>query len=200
MAKPFFVHPTAEVAPDVVVGAGAKIWHGAQVLPGASVGEGTVVGKGVYVDFGVEVGSRVKIQNYALLYRGTVVEDNVFVGPQVVLANDKRPRATNPDGSPKTDADWILSGVTLRRGASIGAAAVILPGVEVGEHAMVGAGAVVASDVPAHALVVGNPAAKVGWVCVCGHQLDSGLLKCATCSRSYQRVDEGLALEERIEA
>ena len=199
MAKDgFFAHPSAEVADDALVGIGAKIYHQVQILPGASVGEGTIVGKGVYIDHGVMVGARAKIQNYALLYRGTVVEDEVFIGPHVVIANDTYPRAVNPDGSPKTDQDWAIKGSVIRRGASLGAASILLPGVEVGANATVGAGALVASDVPAHALVVGSPARQVGWVCVCGNRLDDERLICRACSRAFHKVGPGLALNDTL--
>jgi UDP-2-acetamido-3-amino-2,3-dideoxy-glucuronate N-acetyltransferase len=194
MGEDFFLHPTAEVASDAWLGAGACIWNEVQILSSASVGAETIVGKGVFIDRGVRIGARVKIQNYALLYRGTVVEDEVFVGPHAVITNDKRPRAVNPDGTLKTSADWVIAGSIVRRGASLGAASILLPGVEVGAHAMVGAGALVASDVPPHSLVLGSPARRVGWVCLCGHGLDDGRLSCAVCSRVYQRVGAGLGL------
>lgn len=166
------VHPTAEVT-GAVIGAGTKVWHYAQVGEGARVGEGCTVGKGVYIDRGVTVGRAVKIQNEACLYRGSVVEDGVFIGPHACLANDKRPRAVDPEGRPKRDGDWTPGRVLIREGASVGAGAVVLPGVTVGPWAMVGAGAVVAKDVPAHALAVGNPARVVGHVCRCGAKLGS---------------------------
>lgn len=195
MAETYFVHPTAELANDAWVGAGARIWHHVQILSAASVGEETVVGKGAFIDRGVKVGARGKIQNYALLYRGTVVENEVFVGPHAVITNDEYPRAANPDGSRKTDRDWVVKGSLIRRGASIGAASVLLPGVEVGANAMVGAGSIVAADVPAHALVIGSPARRAGWVCLCGQRLDDDRLVCIVCSRSYQELGAGLMLD-----
>ena len=139
------------------------------------------MGKGAYVDRGVRVGARVKIQNYALLYRGAVVEDEVLLGPACVLANDMYPRAANPDGSPKTDSDWTQAGVVVRKGASVGAGAVVLPGVEVGRYAMVAAGAVVTRAVPDHGLAVGVPARVVGRVCACGRPLRRDPPLCPTC-------------------
>jgi UDP-2-acetamido-3-amino-2,3-dideoxy-glucuronate N-acetyltransferase len=169
------------VAADASVGDGTRVWNEAQVLPGASIGRDCVVGKGAYVDRGVRVGSRVKIQNYALLYRGAVVQDEVLLGPACVLANDMYPRAANPDGTPKTDLDWTQMGVLVRKGASIGASAVLLPGVEVGRYAMVAAGAVVTRPVPDHGLVVGAPARLVGRVCECGHPLRGQPPRCPSC-------------------
>ena len=117
---------------------------------------------------GVSVGAHSKVQNYALIYGPALLEDGVFIGPAAVLTNDKLPRSINPDGSLKSTEDWQAEGVTIRRGAAIGARALVLPGVEVGEWSMVGAGAVVTKDVPAHALVVGSPACQVGWVGIPG--------------------------------
>lgn len=170
MAAPF-IHETAEVSDLAVVGEGTRIWHHAQVRERARVGRNCTVGKGVYIDFDVVVGDNVKIQNGCMLFHGSVVEDGVFLGPGVILTNDKLPRAINPDGTLKTDADWEVGTVHVRRGASIGAGAVVLPGVTIGRFAMVGAGAVVTRDVPDHGLVVGNPARLVGFVCFCGAPL-----------------------------
>ena len=175
------MHATADVAADAAVGEGTRVWNEAQVLPGASLGPDCIVGKGAYVDRGVTVGARVKIQNYALVYRGAVVEDEVLLGPGCVLANDMYPRAANPDGSPKTDADWTEKGVVVRKGASIGARAVVLPGVDVGRYAMVAAGAVVTRPVPDHGLAVGAPARVVGRVCTCGRPIRDQPPHCPAC-------------------
>jgi acetyltransferase-like isoleucine patch superfamily enzyme len=109
-----------------------------------------------------------------MLYHGCFVEDGVFLGPGVILTNDKLPRAINPDGSLKLDNDWIVGEIVIRRGASLGARSVVLPDVEIGEFAMVGAGAVVTKDVPAHGLVMGTPAVLRGFVCRCGRPLKEG--------------------------
>lgn len=160
---------TAIVAEDAIVGPATRVWHFAQIREGARIGAQCNVGKGVYIGAGVTVGDRCKIENNASLFEGLTVEDGVFIGPHVVFTNDRRPRATNPDGTLQTADDWEMGRATVRRGASIGAGAIILPGLEIGRYAMIGAGAVVTHDVPAHALVVGNPARGIGWICVCGH-------------------------------
>jgi acetyltransferase-like isoleucine patch superfamily enzyme len=159
------------------------------VREGAQIGENCIIGKGVYIDFGVTIGSNVKIQNGACIYHGSAVDDGVFIGPGVILTNDKVPRAINPDGSLKTDADWLLSPISIGRGASIGAGAVVLPGVRIGEYAMVGAGAVVTREVPAHTLVYGNPARWRGHVCRCGVVLleaKDGGWRCGNCDDFYR--------------
>lgn len=187
-AAPPFVHASAIVAETARVGGGTKVWAFVQIREGARVGRECNVGKGAYVGAGVVVGDRCKIENNASLFEGLTVEDGVFIGPHVIFANDRTPRAVNPDGSLQTAADWEMGRSTVRRGASIGAGAVVLPGVEVGRYALVGAGAVVTRNVPAHAVVLGNPARGHGWVCVCGRERfamptlgPDGALRCARC-------------------
>ena len=186
-----FIHPTADVSPKAIVGSGTKIWQHTQVREGARIGANCIVGKGVYVDFDVTIGDDVKIQNGVYVYHGVTVEDGVFLGPGVILTNDKLPRAVNPDGSLKADADWEVGPILIRRGASIGAGAIVLPGVTVGEFAMVGAGAIVTRDVPAQGLVYGNPTRLHGYVCRCGQLLDELVSrdqhqwKCEVCNGFY---------------
>ncbi len=106
----------------------------------------------------------------------------------MILANDKLPRAISRDGSLKTDAEWEVSSILIRRGASLGAGVVVLPGVNIGEFAMIGAGALVTRDVPAHGLAYGNPARLHGYVCQCGHQLarsETDEWRCDRCDESY---------------
>lgn len=162
------IHPTAEVSPRASIGSGTRIWHQAQVREGARVGSNCVLSKGVYVDFDVQIGDNTKIQNGCFIYHGATLEEGVFLGPGVILTNDKVPRAINLDGSLKTDSDWELGEIVLRRGCSLGAGVIVLPGVKVGEFSMVGSGAVVTRDVPDFGLVLGNPARLVGFVCACG--------------------------------
>ena len=158
------IAPTADVDKRALVAESAQIWHLAQVRENAVVGENCVVGRGAYIDLGVVVGDNCKIQNNALVYAPAVLEDGVFVGPAVVLTNDTFPRAVNPDMSLKAQDDWEPLGVTIRRGASIGARSVVLGGVEVGEWSLIGAGSIVTRDVAPHSLMVGSPARRVGWV------------------------------------
>src|SRR5437764_5951156 len=161
------IHPTADVAPDAEIGDGTSIWNQSQVREGARIGAGCIIGKNVYVDAGVVIGSNVKIQNNASVYHGVTIDDGVFVGPHVCFTNDRVPRAVKPDGSLKRDEDWEVVPILVRRGAAIGANSTILPGVTIGRWAMVGAGSVVTRDVDDHALVVGNPAHRLGRVCSC---------------------------------
>jgi UDP-2-acetamido-3-amino-2,3-dideoxy-glucuronate N-acetyltransferase len=173
-ASPVRVHPSADVSAEATIGAGTSIWNQAQVRERAQIGVGCVIGKNVYIDFDVVVGDRVKIQNNASLFHGVTVEDGVFIGPHVCLTNDRLPRAVNPDGSAKTDDDWEVGSIRVKTGAAIGASSVVVPGVSIGRWALVGAGSVVTDDVADYALVVGNPARRIGSACPCGEPLRDG--------------------------
>lgn len=172
------IHPTADVSDKASIGDNTKIWNHAQVRENAVIGENCVISKNVYVDAGVCIGSNVKIQNNVNVYHGVTVEDDVFLGPSMTFTNDMYPRAFS--------TDWQVSPTVVRRGASIGAGAVIVCNTEIGEYAMVGSGSVVTRSVPAHALVVGNPARQIGWVCECGHPLDEEG-KCPHCKKQYEQ-------------
>ncbi len=151
-----FIHPTAEVDPAAVIGAGTKIWNNVQIREKAEIGEQCIVGKSVYIDHTVRIGDRVKIQNSVSIYHGVTIEDDVFLGPHMTFTNDLYPRAFDPE--------WHVTATMVRQGASVGANVTIVCGVELGSYCMVGAGAVVTRDVPPHALVLGNPAKVVGFV------------------------------------
>ena len=165
------IHPSADVSGEARIGARTKIWNRAQVREGAVIGDDCVIGSGAYVDAGVHIGDRVKIENDALVYHGVTVESGVFIGPGAILTNDRFPRAITLEGAAAGAADWTISEIRLREGCSIGAGAVVVAGSDIGRFAAVGAGAIVTREVPDHALVVGNPARRVGWVCACGQRL-----------------------------
>src|SRR5918997_2873668 len=120
------IHDTAEVSADAVIGPGTSIWNQSQVRERARIGAGCIIGKNVYVDVDVVIGDNVKIQNNVSLYHGVTVEDGVFIGPHACFTNDRVPRAVNPDGSARTDADWVVLPSLVRSGAAIGANATIL--------------------------------------------------------------------------
>lgn len=174
-----YIHPTAEVSPQARVGTGTKIWNQAQIREDAAVGENCIISKNVYIDAGVLIGSGVKIQNNVNVYHGVTVEDDVFLGPSMTFTNDRFPRAFNND--------FPVSETLVKRGASIGANATIRCGIVIGEYAMVGSGSVVTRDVPAYALVAGNPARQIGWVCKCGGKLD-GDCQCPVCGAGYENL------------
>jgi len=148
---PAFIHDHALVETDAI-GPGTRIWAFAHVMPGATIGADCNVCDHTYVEGDVVVGDRVTLKSGVYLWEGTLIEDDVFIGPQATFTNDRFPRSRQP---------FHCEAITVRRRASIGAGAVLLPGVTIGEGAMVGAGAVVTKDVPAGAVVVGNPARVV---------------------------------------
>jgi len=177
-----YVHPSSCVDEGCVVGRGTRIWHFCHVMPGARLGRGCSLGQNVMVGPGVVLGDGVRVQNNVSLYEGVELGDFVFCGPSVVFTNVRFPRAEFP----RRDA---FLPTRVRRGATLGANATVVCGVEIGAYALVGAGAVVTRDVPAHALVLGAPARRVGWVCRCGERLPgaSGCAEtvCAACGRRY---------------
>ena len=197
--QPCAVADSADVSQQAEIAAGSSIWHLAQVREGAVLGVNCVVGRGAYIGTGVRLGDNVKVQNYALVYEPALLSDGVFVGPAAVLTNDHFPRAVNADGTPKTASDWTPVGVTVGRGASIGARAVCVAPVTVGEWAMVAAGAVVVKDVPAFALVAGVPARRIGWVGRDGVPLreagESGEWVCPRSGCRYRQRDEETLIE-----
>jgi len=183
------IHPTADIEAGAQIGDGTAIWRWTHVRSTARIGEGCLIGSGVYIDAHVTMGDRVKVENHAKLFQPARIGDGVFIGPGACLTNDMVPRSVNPDGTLKSGDDWTPQGVVIDEGASIGAMATLLPGVTIGRWAMIGAGAVVTRDVADHALVVGNPAKPVGWVCVCGEKLDDA--GSCTCTRTYPELAEG---------
>lgn len=160
MSDSVFIHPSAEVSQDAVIGSGTKVWHQAQIMSGAAIGKNCILGKSVFVDSTVSIGDGVKIQNGVSVYRGVTVESNCFLGPHMVFTNDLTPRSFVHD--------FKITKTLLKQGASVGANATLICGITLGEYCMVGAGSVVSKDVPPYTLVVGNPAKAVGFVCKCG--------------------------------
>ena len=166
-----FIHSSAEVEADVVIGEDSKVWHLCHIRRGAHIGSECVIGRGVFVDAGVQIGNRVKIQNYVSVFHGVTIEDGVFVGPHVCFTNDMFPRAVNADMSLKAADDWVLSETLVKAGAALGANSTIVCGITIGHWAMVGSGSVVSKDVPDYALVVGNPARIIGYVTPTGKRV-----------------------------
>jgi acetyltransferase-like isoleucine patch superfamily enzyme len=145
------------IAPDVKFGANVRVFHFVN-LYGCTIGDNSKIGSFVEIQKGVTVGKNCKISSHSFLCEGVTIEDDVFIGHGVMFINDKHPRATNDTGELQTETDWTIEKTLIKRGASIGSNATVLSGITIGEKAIVGAGAVVTRDVPADAIVAGNPA------------------------------------------
>lgn len=171
-----YIHETAEVSDSAVIGEGTKIWNQAQIRNDVSLGENCIISKNVYIDEHVKIGNRVKIQNNVNVYHGVTIEDDVFCGPSMTFTNDMYPRAFN--------SNWEITKTIVKKGASIGANATIRCGITIGEYATIGSGSVVTKDVSSQALMVGNPARQIGWVCKCGFKIDEDG-KCFECGEKY---------------
>jgi UDP-2-acetamido-3-amino-2,3-dideoxy-glucuronate N-acetyltransferase len=183
-----FVHPQGLCESDDV-GPHTRVWAWAHVLPRAVVGADCNICDHAFVEGGAVIGDRVTVKNAVLVFDGVTVGDDAFLGPNVVFTNDLTPRA-----HVRKDQDGLAS-TTVGPGATIGANATIVCGHSVGENAFVAAGAVVTRDVPAHALVAGNPARRIGWVCTCGVRLAHDLT-CTSCDRRFARAGGALSADD----
>ncbi len=183
----YFVHESSYVDDGVEIGAGTKVWHFSHVMKGTRIGRNCSLGQNVLVGPNVTVGDNVKIQNNVSVYEGVELGDEVFCGPSCVFTNVDRPRS----GFPTDHAKYLKT--VVHRGVSIGANATIVCGHTLGEHAFIGAGSVVTKDIPAHAIVYGNPARIHGWACECGEPIVFGAESvgtCTTCGRKYRKIGE----------
>lgn len=189
----YFVHETAVVDDGCEIGEGTKIWHYSHIQKGAKIGKNCTLGQNINVGNNVRIGNFVKIQNNVSVYEGVELEDYVFCGPSMVFTNVLNPRCEFPQ---KGSEHYIRT--LVKYGASIGANATILCGNTIGRFAFIGAGAVVTKDVPDYALVVGNPARIVGWMCRCGTKLnfENNRAKCVKCNRPYKKIDDSIVCEE----
>jgi acetyltransferase-like isoleucine patch superfamily enzyme len=191
-----FVHPTAIVETQHI-GQGTRIWAFAHVMKDVSIGANCNIGDHCFIESGVAVGNNVTIKNGNMIWEGLTLEDGAFVGPHVFFTNDRYPRSPRLPQAQKRygDRGWLLP-TLVRRGASLGAGAVILAGVTIGEFAMIGAGAVVTRDVPPYALMVGNPAHIRGWACQCGQPLQfrNETATCDDCGLTFVKADDCVRL------
>jgi UDP-2-acetamido-3-amino-2,3-dideoxy-glucuronate N-acetyltransferase len=182
VAMEYFAHESSYIDEGCVIGKGTRIWHFSHVMKDCVIGENCNIGQNVVVSPGVKLGNNVKVQNNVSIYTGVECEDDVFLGPSMVFTNVMNPR------SAVNRRDQYLRTV-VKKGASIGANSTIVCGHNIGEYAFIGAGAVVTKDVPAYALVVGNPSRQTGWMSEYGHKLkfgDDGLAVCPESGQQYK--------------
>jgi len=180
--KNYFVHESSYIDTPCEIGEGTKIWHFSHVMKNAKIGKNCNIGQNVVISPDVILGENVKIQNNVSVYTGVICEDDVFLGPSMVFTNVVNPRShiIRKDQYQRT---------LVKKGASIGANAVIICGNDIGKFAFIGAGAVITKDVPDYALVVGNPGRIVGWMCHCGVRLNfqnDSEVKCTACGKEYK--------------
>jgi len=149
--------PFNRIAPDVKLGKNVRL-HGFVNLYGCEIGDDVKIGTFVEIQKGAKIGNRCKISSHSFICEGVTLEDEVFIGHGVTFTNDLYPRATNDGGQLQTDADWVCIPTLVKQHASIGSGATLLCGITIGKDAMIGAGSVVTKDVPAGAVVAGNPA------------------------------------------
>lgn len=180
METSYFAHETAVIDPGCSIGKGTKIWHFTHIMSGCDIGENCNFGQNVVVSPGVKLGANVKVQNNVSIYTGVICEEDVFLGPSMVFTN-----ITNPRSSVVRRGQYEQT--LVRKGASIGANATIVCGHEIGQFAFIGAGAVVTRDIPAYALIVGNPGKQIGWMSEYGQRLKFNSEGLATCPESKER-------------
>lgn len=184
----YFVHNTAIIDDSAQIGKGSKIWHFSHIMQNTVLGQNCNIGQNVVVSPKVVLGENVKVQNNVSIYTGVICENDVFLGPSMVFTNISNPRSAIVRRN-----NYVKT--LVKKGASIGANATIVCGNTIGKYALIGAGAVVTKDVPAYALLVGNPAKQVGWVSEYGHRLkfdENGFAKCPESNQNYQLINDNV--------
>lgn len=187
MENKFWVHESSYIGTKAVIGEGTKIWQFCNILNDSEIGKNCLIGQNVFIENGVKIGNNVKIKNNISLYSGVECEDDVFLGPSCVFTNVLNPRSF-------IERKHEFRKTLIKRGATIGANVTIVCGNTVGEYALIGAGSVITKDVPAYALMIGNPAKLKGYVCQCGEKLqkEENIFSCKRCGEKYMFNEEKL--------
>ncbi|ACU91330.1 acyltransferase [Desulfomicrobium baculatum] len=193
----YFAHESCYVDNGAQIGQGTRIWHFSHIMPDAVIGEGCNLGQNVVIASKVTIGNNVKIQNNVSVYGGTVIEDDVFLGPSCVLTNVTNPRS-------QVNRQALYETTLIRRGATIGANATVVCGITIGRYAFIAAGSVIARDVPDYALIMGVPGKQVGWMSRHGHRLDNpdseGIMVCPESGYRYQLKSDFSSEDETASA
>lgn len=180
--KDYYVHESSYIDDNSKIGEGTKIWHFSHIMSNCQIGKRCNIGQNVVISPDVIIGDNVKIQNNVSVYTGVICEDDVFLGPSCVFTNVINPRSF-------IERKKEYKKTLIKKGASIGANVTIICGNTIGKYSLVGAGSVVTKDVPDYALVVGNPAHIIGYVCKCGNRLNADL-ECSVCNCKYIKNEE----------
>ena len=190
--KKYFVHESSYIDEPCQIGEGTKIWHFSHIMKNAIIGKRCNIGQNVVISPDVVLGSNVKIQNNVSAYTGVICEDDVFLGPSCVFTNVINPRSF-------IERKEEYKKTIIKKGASIGANATIVCGYNIGRYAFIGAGSVVTKDIPDYALMVGNPARRIGYVCECGNRLQvkEEECNCQSCNKEYRMISGNLSPKEK---
>jgi len=183
----YFKHPKALVGSKAKIGEKTRVWAFTNIQNGAVIGKNCNICDGCYIEKGVVLGNHVTIKNNIAVFDGVIMEDDVFCGTNTAFINDRHPRSHRKD-------KWVIEKTLIKKGATLGSNVTVLCGITVGEYAFVGAGAVVTKDVPAYALVMGNPAQMKGYACRCGKKLNGPMI--CSCGLKYITRDGVLTLHE----
>lgn len=185
----YFAHESSYIDQPCTIGAGTKIWHFSHIMKDTVIGRNCILGQNVNIAGGVRIGNNVKIQNNVTVYTGTVIEDDVFLGPSCVLTNVTNPRS-------QVNRHSLYENTLIRRGATIGANATIVCGITIGRYVFIAAGAVVTKDVADYALMIGVPARQRGWISRHGHLLGApgadGIMICPESGLRYREIESGV--------
>jgi UDP-2-acetamido-3-amino-2,3-dideoxy-glucuronate N-acetyltransferase len=185
----YFKHESAYVDEPCEIGEGTKIWHYCHVMKNARIGSRCILGQNVSIAGGVVIGNNAKIQNNVSVYTGTIIEDDVFLGPSCVLTNVTNPRS-------QINRHALYEKTIIKRGATVGANATIVCGITIGRYAFIAAGAVISKDVPDYALIVGVPGRQKGWMSRHGHILknpdSNGIMVCPESGLRYNETGNGI--------
>ncbi|MHC4437163.1 MAG: acyltransferase [Planctomycetota bacterium] len=188
-SKEYFVHESAYVDEPCEIGKGTKIWHFSHIMKDVKIGQNCIFGQNVHIAGGVVIGNNVKVQNNVSIYTGTIIEDDVFLGPSCVLTNVTNPRSQVVRHS-------LYEQTIFRRGTTVGANATIVCGIQLGRYSFISAGAVVTKDIPDYALIMGVPAKWAGWMSRHGVRLPDpdayGIMVCQESGFQYKEIEQGI--------